>query len=187
VAADDTYQTLAHKIAVASNYQLNATTITIDGQQQIRLAPANSSNQVRIEAGAAGKDALNALGLKEGLLSTTANSASTASSSTVKTANGTTAATRLKGEYAVTVPATLTLGSSDDIAAAQQALAVAVAEVKSIYTDMTTPASTGSSSGGTVPSYITNQISNYTLALQRLTGGSSSSSSNSAALSLLAN
>ena len=159
---------------MASNYQATATTITIDNQQEIKIVPANSAAQVRIEAGPAGRDALASLGLSEGLLTASANT-TTSSATTVKTANGSTTANNLKSHYSITVPSTLSLSSSTGISAAQQALSIAVAEVQSIYTDLITPKSTGTSASGTVPAYITNQIANYTLALQRLAGGASGS------------
>ncbi len=193
IAADDTYETLAKKIQQASGFEATVTTMTIDGQQEIKITPGNSNAQIRLEAGPAGEDALAPLGLKEGLLTTSANTLTTSTATTVKTANGVQPATNLKTHYTISVPADLSLSSSTDITSAQSALSIAIAEVKSVYTDMTTPkiSSGPGSSSGTVPAYITAQLSNYQQALARLTGGSSSSSgsaglsSSSIALSLL--
>ena len=188
VAADDTYESLAEKISQASGFQASVTTVTINNQQEIKIAPGNAAAQIRLEAGPPGQDALSALGLQEGLVTTTANTTSSSTAATIKTANGQVAASNIKTHYSITVPADLTLDSSTDITATQNALSVAIAEVQSIYSDMTTPkaSSTPGAGSGTVPAYITAQISNYTLALQRLTSGQSSSSSSSAALDLLA-
>jgi hypothetical protein len=108
----------------------------------------------------------------------------------VKTASGSIPANNLKTHYTVSVGANLSLSTPADITSTTSALNVAIAEVKSIYTDMTTPkTSTSLGTGtGTAPAYITAQIANYNLALQRLEGSSSSSSgasSSSIALSIL--
>ncbi|MGC1300819.1 MAG: hypothetical protein WA840_00460 [Caulobacteraceae bacterium] len=187
IAADDTYETLAQKIEQASGFQATVTTVTINNQQEIKITPGNSSAKIRLEAGPSGGDALSALGLQEGLLTTTANT-TTSSATTNKTSNGQTPASNVKTQYQITVPADLSLDSSSDVTTTQNALNVAIAEVKQIYTDLTTPKTSTTRAGsgsGTVPAYITAQIANYNLALQRLTSGSSSSGSSSAALSIL--
>ena len=186
IAADDTYATLAQKIEVASGYNLTATTMTLTSGQDLRLAPSTASASVRLEAGPAGQDALASLGLKEGLISSTATGAAPT------TLNGQPVTSRIKSHYSVTVPNSLSLSTATDVTAAQKSLATAIADVQSIYTDMTTakPTTTAAGgTGGTVPAYLTAQISNYQLALARLTGSSSTASSgsgsSSAALSLL--
>ena len=186
IAAGDTYSTLAQKIEVASGYNATATTMTLNGQQQLKIAPANASSSIRIEAGPAGQDALAALGLKEGLVSSAALAASPT------TLNGVTVTSQIRSHYSVTVPNSLSLGSTADIAAAQKSISVAIADVQSIYSDMTTAKSTSTATGGTggtVPAYLTAQIANYKLALSRLSGSSTTSSSgsgsSSVALSLL--
>ena len=181
IDADDTYSTLAQKIEVASGYNATVTTLTFDGQQQLRIVPANASTSLRIEAGPAGQDALGSLGLKEGLVSTTA----TASAPTIL--DGVQVTSNIKSHYSVTVPNSLSLSSAASIAATQTSLATAIADVQSIYSDMTTAKSTSTtgSTGGTVPAYLTAQIANYKLALSRLSGSSGSSASSSTALSIL--
>ena len=189
IQATDTYSTLAHEIEVASGYNATVTTVTVDGEQQLRIAPATPSASLRIESGPAGQDALASLGLKEGLISSVA----TATASTAATVTGATPTSNIATHYSITVPNSLSLNSTTAIQSASSALSVAIAEVQNIYTDMTTAkaSTTPGATGGTVPAYITAQISNYTLALERLTGGSSSSSSSTSqssaglALSLL--
>ncbi len=182
IDADDTYETLAQKIEVASGYNATVTSMTLNGEQQIRIAPANASSSVRIEAGPAGQDALASLGLKEGLVSSTATGAAPT------TLNGAKVTSEIKSHYSVTVPASLSLGTTTEIAATQKSLATAIADVQSIYSDMTTAKSitTGAGgTGGTVPAYLTAQLANYKLALSRLSGSSTSTGSSSAALSIL--
>ena len=181
VAADDTYASLVRKIQVASGYNATVTTLTLNGQQQLRIAPANASSSLRIEAGPAGQDALAALGLKEGLVSSAATGAAPT------TLNGVKVTSNIKSHYSVTVPTSLSLASPTAVAATQKSLATAIAEVQSIYADMTTakpPAVGAGGTGGTVPAYLTAQLANYKLALSRLSGGSGPSSS-SVGLSLL--
>ena len=181
IDADDTYSTLAQKIKVASGYNATVTTMTLGGQQQLRIAPANASSSIRIEAGPAGQDALASLGLKEGLVSSTATGAAPT------TLNGVKVTSNIKSHYSVTVPASLSLATTADITATQTSLSTAIADVKSIYSDLTTAktTSTTGATGGTVPAYLTAQLANYKLALSRLSGSSSSTGSSSAALSLL--
>ena len=172
ISADDTYQTLAEKIEQASGYNATVTTLTLDNQTQIKIAPANASATLRIEAGPSGQDALSSLGLSEGLVSGAVDAAAPT------TQNGAPVTSEIQSHYSVTVPDSLSLADSADIAQTQSTLATAIADVQSIYYDMTTAKSTttGGSTGGTVPAYITAQISNYQLALERLTGASSSAS-----------
>ena len=185
IAADDTYETLAQKIQVASGYTASVTSLTINGQQQLEIKPASPSASIRIEAGPAGQDALGSLGLSEGLISNTATAAAPT------TLNGAKVTSEVKSHYSVTIPDSLSLASTTDIAATQKTLSTAIADVQSIYSDLTTAKSTTTgSTGGTVPAYITAQISNYKLALSRLTGSSGSTTStgtsgSSVALSIL--
>jgi hypothetical protein len=189
IQATDTYATLAHEIQVASGNNAAVTTVTIDGQQQLKITPATPNASIRIEAGPAGQDALAPLGLKEGLISNVATSTATASTA----ATPATPVSNVANHYSITVPASLSLGSTTAIQSASSALSVAIAEVQNIYSDMTTAkaSTTPGATGGSVPAYITAQISNYQLALERLTGGSSASGSSTSltsaglALSLL--
>ena len=181
IDADDTYRTLAQKVEVASGYNATVTTMTLNGEQQLRIAPANASSSIRIEAGPAGQDALASLGLKEGLASSSALAAAPT------TLNGQPVTSEIKSHYSITVPDSLSLSTNTGVASAQQSLSIAIADVKSIYSDMTTAKSTanGANTGGTVPAYLTAQIANYQLALSRLTGATSNSSTTSTALSIL--
>ena len=181
ISADDTYDTLAEKIKQASGYSATVTPMTIDGEQQLRITPANGSTSLRIEAGPDGQDALGPLGLKEGLVSDTATAAAPT------TQSGRPVTSEIQSHYSITVPDTLSLSGATGIAAAQKTLSVAIADVQSIYSDMTTAKSTaaGAAGGGTVPAYLTAQISKYQLALARLQGSTSTSGANSAALAIL--
>ena len=175
IAADDTYSTLALKIQQASGYRVSAITTTdANGDQQLEIKPASGSTQAEIalEAGPSGADALGALGLKAGLVT---------NASPVSAGAATTAANSLKGAYTVNVPTTLSLSTSTSVAAAQTQIATAIAEVQSIYRDLSTPKSTtasaSSSSNANDSALITfynNQAAGYATALARLTASTTS-------------
>ena len=184
IAADDTYATLATKVEQASGYAATVTTTTSTTGEALQIKPANAASSIRIEAGPAGQDALGPLGLREGLVSDVATAAAPTA------INGQPVTGDIQSHYSITVPSELSLSTPAGVAAAKTSLATAVAEVQSIYSDLTTSKSTGSGTSGTVPAYITAQIANYQQALSRLTGGSATStvsgtSSSSLALSLL--
>ena len=184
ISADDTYATLATKIEQASGYAATVTTTTTTTGEGLDIKPATASSSVRIEAGPAGQDALGPLGLREGLVSTAATGSAPTS------VNGQPVTSQVQSHYSITVPGSLSLSTPAGVASAQTSLATAVAEVQSIYSDLTTAKSTGTSASGTVPAYITAQIANYQQALARLSGSSSTTtptgtSSSALALSLL--
>ena len=168
IAANDTYATLAKKIEAASNYAVTATVVSGTGGQTLKLAPSYSSQKVSLLPGPLGMDALTPLGLEQGVLTSTA---SQESSTVVKASNlGLPASNSLKNGYSLNLATNLNLNTSANAGVAASVLAAAISKVQSIYQDMTTPPSTSSSSSGTVPTYLTNQIANYQAGLARLTG-----------------
>ena len=176
IAADDTYSTLALKIQQVSGYRVSAiTTTAANGDEQLEIKPASGSTQAEIalEAGPSGADALGALGLKAGLVT---------NASPISAGAATTAANSLKGAYTVNVPTTLSLSTSTSVAAARTQIATAIAEVQSIYSDLSTPksatASASSSSNANDSALITfynNQAAGYATALARLTASTTTS------------
>ena len=184
ISADDTYATLATKIEQASGYAATVTTTTSTTGEGLDIKPATASSSIRIEAGPAGQDALGPLGLREGLVSAAATGSAPTS------VNGQPVTSQVHSHYSITVPGALSLSTPAGVASAQKSLATAVAEVQSIYSDLTTAKTPGTSTNGTVPAYITAQIANYQQALARLSGSSSTTtptgtSSSALALSLL--
>jgi len=171
IDASDTLDTLATKIQRAAGFQVNVTKSTISGERKLNISPFSDSSTVELVEGPGGHDALSALGLTPGVVrNTTVNS-----DGQVVSADG-------KGKvYGLNLDNSLNLNSKDSIAAAASALQSAISVVVNAYNDMKvaampkskTPPTTNPS--GTVPAYLTNQISNYTAALQRLTGGSGAS------------
>ena len=168
IAADDTLQTLAQKITQASGYAASVQVVTgTGGAQQLRITPTSPAAQITLEAGPAGKNALPALGLPEGLVTTNASAKAKSASS----AGGAKPTTSLKANYALGLESGLNLGSPSNIKNALAQLSAAITTVKQIYTDMTTkPSTQGAGVNGPVPAYLTAEIANYQAAMIRLTG-----------------
>lgn len=170
ISATDTYQTLAQKIEAASDYAVTATVTAGTGGQVLKLAPAYPGQQVSLLPGPLGMDALAPLGLSQGVLTSNASQ----ESSTVIPAStvGLPASNSLKNGYSLNLNTDLNLSNTADAGVAASSLSSAASTIQKIYQDMTTPPSTSSSTGGTVPAYLTNEIANYQAALARLTGSS---------------
>ena len=171
IAANDTLLTLATKIGQASSYQAIAKVVTIGGVQELQIAPVNAGASVTLGSGPVGQDALAALGLTSGVITT----ATTAVKSKTNT---------LLSSYGLNLPTTLNLDSAANITAAEAALTSATGTVARIYLNLTTPpkartAGANTSANGPVPKYLTAEIASYQNALARLGGGSSSGSSSS--------
>ncbi len=170
ISADDTYATLAKKIGRASNFAVKAVVLPGSAGSTLKLTPAYSSTEVSLLPGAPGRDALASLGLHQGVLSQTASKESSlAPSSTSGPANQHNA---LKNGYSLNLSSSLNLMSPGRATAASAALSGAIATLKTIYNNMISPPPTTSNGhSGSVPKYLTNQISNYQAALARLSGG----------------
>lgn len=170
IAATDTYKTLATKISRALGFQANVTTLTFSGFTQLQIKPIDNRRPIELQAGPQGRDALSALGIAEGLVTTDALTAKSHAPGSQPV--GAIAATnKLKGYYSLQLPSSLNLATSNEIKQAQSALQLALSTVRTIYGDMTTVPAVDTSKTGTVPSYITKEMAQYQAALSRLTGG----------------
>jgi hypothetical protein len=167
IAANDTLLTLAQKITQASGYGASVQVVTgTGGVQQLKITPSSAASQITLEAGPPGQNALPALGLSEGLVTTNA----TAKAKSASTAGGAIATTSLKANYALGLESSLSLSSPGGISNALAQLGGAITTVKQIYTDMTTkPSAQTAGYQGAVPAYLTAEIANYQAALARLT------------------
>ena len=179
IDANETYQTLKQKILVASENHLKVSIVPGSNGQSLSLtASKTSATPVFLGSGADGKDALSGLGLKPGELTHAATTyARVSDKSNLKTS-----------PYALGLSGNLKLDSTADIANAKAQIEQAVSVVKALYSDLTTkplPKTTGSSSSGKVPAYLTSQISDYKTALTRLQSYNSSSSSSASGTSIL--
>jgi hypothetical protein len=171
IAANDTLQTLKDKIQRAGLYQINVTTQFNGTGTALSLKPASDYNTFQLISGPAGQDALEALGLKPGLIRNT----------TVDKTKGVVPADKGTQTYGLRFTSALDLNSKADIKTALDGIGNAITTVRAIYADLkqaATPKSqTHAATSGTVPAYLQNQIADYQAALDRLTGGSDSGSS----------
>ncbi len=174
ISADDTYATLATKIQRASGFTLTATVTKGTAGTTLKLTPSSSTQPATLVAGPDGYDALSALGLREGVVTSAATNL--IQRANPKNSGAGAATNQLKNGYNLQLPSHFDLGTPAGVQAAMTALDNAISLVKGIYVDMKTPPSataSSSSSSGTVPAYLTNEIANYQAALQRLTGSTS--------------
>ncbi len=171
IDAGDTLDSLAKKITRASGYKLTVSVTKVLGKQmnQLDIKPANSSSKMEFVAGPTGRDALAGLGLDAGIVSATAGKAMDASSSNYL---------KSQKNMGLNFDTSLNLNSDASIAKAIDALKTTIKNVQKVYTYLkygdpqaSNSSTTVGKTGGTVPTYLTNQISNYTAALQRLTAG----------------
>lgn len=157
IEAGDTLKTLAAKIGRAAGFQVKVEIAISKGYDTLKITPLSTRTPVELEAGKNGRNALTALGLTEGLITTTPDQNKKDS---------------VKASYALQLPSTLNLNTDGNTKQAQAQLLGALSTIRGIYRDMTAAPQVGSSaSSGPVPAYLTNQIANYQQALNRLTGG----------------
>ena len=176
IDATDTLDTLALKIRRASGFTADVqVTASADGGHQLTIKPVTNNAVLQFGAGKGDTDALGGLGIPVGVVR-----------ATTTTAGGKTVAADGKPNiYGLSLPTDLNLSSDDQVGHALAELASAQDVIRQAYKDLVAaatpksqqPAASGASgsSSSSVPAYMTAQISNYQAALDRLTGGSSSS------------
>jgi len=178
IEADDTLDSLALKIRRASGFSAKVTVATnLEGQRYLKLEPASSSAVVEIGAGKGDTNALLQLGIAEGVVRATKSDKD----------GKTVSADGRPNVYGLAMHVGINLSDADQISHALAELATAQDAIRQAYKDLVaaaTPksaqnaaAAAAAATSGKVPAYMTNQISNYQAALDRLTGGSTSSSS----------
>lgn len=156
IAANETMATLARKITSASNRQLVATVVTdkkvTPPVERIEIKAAEGKQGATLQAGAAGKDALAALGLSPGFVSV--------------------AGSKSEKVYGLNLTNSLNLSGADAIKAATDALSVALTTVRSAYKSLapSTATATNTLTGkGSSTAYQQTQLANFQAALTRLT------------------
>ncbi len=175
IDAGETMQSLASKIASASQGQLTVKTSVIAGvnggpsTEGLSITPSTSSSSIEFLSGPAGQDALAGLGLSPGLVTSQAGVIMNPSSVNY---------TSSKKPIGLDFDTSLNLNSSTNIAQAIAKLQVTMSNVQGVYTYLQNgdpqpvKAGTNTSANNTPPAYLTNEIANYQAALQRLTGSS---------------
>ena len=170
IDANDTMESLAKKIVRASGYRLTVDVNKMTGKSlsQLDIKTATKSTKMEFVAGPSGKDALESLGLKAGVISADANKVMDASSSGYLTS---------KKGLGLEFDGALNLGTDANVKHALSSLKKVMKNVQLAYNYLKygdpqpQDAKKKGNSSGTVPSYLTNQIANYQAALNRLTGG----------------
>ena len=165
-------QGVASVVKVGANSQLKITPNT-GGFVELDSTQASSSAAFSLQGSANTTDVLGALGLSAGVVRT------------VNTINGLTDVNQLR-EYGLNLPSNLSLGTTANAQHASNAIQAAMVAIKNAYQDLVSPPTRASeqaaaqqSNGGTVPTYLTNEISNYQAGLQRILANQSSNSSSS--------
>jgi hypothetical protein len=171
IDANDTLDTLSDKIRKATGYAAKVELSSNGNSRVLRISPSQTTSTVEILPGKGGTDVLESLGLKPGIVRNT------------KVDHGQTVSADGKGPiYGFSLDTGLDLTDDTGRKLATSAMSKAIAAVRLAYREMadkangvvkTDSTTTGSGkTGGTVPTYLTNQIANYQAALNRLTGGS---------------
>lgn len=168
IEANDTLETLADKIKRASGYRAKVELATSGNSRVLKISPASSTSSIEIVAGKGGTDVLSSLGLNGGVVRAT------------KMDDGKTVSADGSGPvYGLSLPPELDITSEAGRKNAGVVLQRAMSAIRSAYREIADTAlgiknDSGTTSGktdGAVPAYLTNQLSNYQAALNRLTGG----------------
>jgi hypothetical protein len=168
IEAEDTLTTLSAKIKRATGFQAKVTLGTASGMRKLTVAPLNDRIVIEFGAGKDGKDALEFLGIPEGIVRSTVIDKKGASTS----ADG-------KGQiFGLGLEADLRLDSALEIAHSAADIATAMGVIRKAYKDLVAqatpqsslPATTNASANGPVPQYLQDQLANYQAALSRLGG-----------------
>jgi hypothetical protein len=164
LAADDTLETLMAKVKRAGGYRAKVEIVNDGGFRRLKITPASENATVEILPGKGGKNMLEALGLTEGVVRLT----TVENGKTVSAGDG-------LNVYGLGLTNDLNLANADAVKNAQAVLAKAETAIRNAYKDLESAAKPASAVtqdfSGPVPAYLTNQIANYTAALNRLTGG----------------
>jgi hypothetical protein len=166
IEAADTLDTLAQKVRRACGFAAKVSIVTADGSRRLKIEPGNPHVVIEIGAGKTDKDALQLVGLPEGVVRATT------------TKNGKTTPADGKAQfYGLSLPGNLNLSNDVQIHHALAEIALAQGVVRSAYKDLVaavTPKSATAAAAaavGKAPAYMKAQIANYQAALDRLAGG----------------
>ena len=168
IDAKDTLETLADKIKRASGFRAKVELSSDGNVRKLKISPAYATSTIEVLAGKGGTDVLQALGLASGVVrNTKVDGGKTVSAD----GGGPVFGLQLSPELDLSDEAGRKNASSV-ITRAMSAVRTAYREIADIAMGVdSSAASTSGKTGGTVPAYLKNQISNYQAALNRLTGG----------------
>ncbi|WP_333807348.1 hypothetical protein [Phenylobacterium sp.] len=169
VKEGDTLTTLADRMKRALGSQADVRVMTDEGGRRLQIKPASDGNVIELVAGPKGKDALQALGLKEGVLRQT----------DIEKGGKIVPADGRSPIFGLRMNTKINLDNLVEMRHAAAELAGAISELHSVYRelrDASTPAAVKAAEAARaagkqqVPLYLQKQIANYTEGLNRLTG-----------------
>jgi outer membrane lipopolysaccharide assembly protein LptE/RlpB len=170
IDAGETLNSLTTKINAELGGNGKASVSFASGGEGLEIA-VNSGVSATLISGPANSDALGRLGIAPGVITKAAAKGSTTAAATTPSATTQT--------FGLGLTNNLDLTNTTDAGAARAELINVLSSIRNIYQTTNTPAAststTASSSSGTVPSYLTSQLSSYNLALSMLSSASGSS------------
>ncbi len=159
ISADDTLQSLAAKISRASGFRVKVQVVKDGDFQRLQIKPSSSKATVEILGGGADRNALEAIGLPEGVVRVKPTDTKTFDKDKV---------------YGLTLNRDLSLDTKEGLKAAKDQLQTALSTIRTAYRDLDklfNPTSAVAAAAAAKPSaYMTDRIKNYQAALDRLTG-----------------
>ena len=163
--ASDTLDTLAAKVRRAAGSKAKVEVVSDGDFRRLKITPATKASSVEILPGKGGTDALGAIGLTPGVVR-----------NTIIDSTGKSVSADGGGPvFGLSLPAALDVDTDLAVKHALTVLGQSMSKIRDAYRQLETAAKPASTikpgASGPVPAYLTNQISNYTAALNRLTGG----------------
>lgn len=165
IEANDTLETLAVRMKRIAGFKAKIEIVNDGEFRRLKITPAQTGATVEVLPGKGGADALEALGITPGVVR-----------NTTVDKNGKSASADGGGPvFGIGLPTDISLAGDDAIKNALAVLAKSMTKIRDAYRTLETAAKPESTikpgANGPVPAYLTNQISNYQAALDRLTGG----------------
>jgi hypothetical protein len=156
ISADDTLKTLATKISRAAGFQVKVAVVKDGDFDKLEIKANSNRTTVEITAGPGSRDALEALGLSEGVVRNTLLGSEAKAAEKI---------------YGLKLDNDLNLSTPAGIKAAMANLQDAMTVIRNAYRDLEAASKPEvKAPTGPAPAYLTSQIANYTAALNRLTG-----------------
>ncbi len=165
IEANDTLETLAVRIKRIAGMKAKVEVVSDGEFRRLKISPAQTGASVEILPGKGGADALESLGLAAGVMRNTK----------IDDKGKSVSADGGGPVFGIGLPTDINLSTADNIKNALAVLAKSMTKIRDAYRTLETAAKPESTikpgANGPVPAYLSNQISNYQAALDRLTGG----------------
>lgn len=169
IDSGETLTSLATKISSATGFSAKVQVLSLGSSKKLQISPANPNASIEIGPGKAGADALGALGLSAGVIRQTS----------IDSRGKTVSADGGGAVFGLNLATSYDLSDKAALKTAMDGLMASIGVVQRGYSELnslanpikaTTPTGAGKT-GGTVPTYLSNEIANYQAALRRLGGG----------------